>query len=155
MAVGKPTVFVNVSGSCVSLIDQDARCDAVLQCFYPGAEGGNALANILFGKTSPSGRLPVTFYRDTEDLPPFRDYSMENRTYKFFKGTPLYPFGYGLTYGDVEEKWLSDTEVEVTNRGGMDTDYAVLRMRTEPHPELLDFKKIHIAVGETKTVKFE
>ena len=155
MAVGKPTVFVNVSGSCVSLIDQDARCDAVLQCFYPGAEGGNALANILFGKTSPSGRLPVTFYRTTEDLPPFRDYSMENRTYKFFKGTPLYPFGYGLTYGDVTENWLSDTEVEVTNRGGMDTDYSVLRFKTEPHPELLDFKKIHIAVGETKTVRFE
>lgn len=155
MEVGKPTVFVNVSGSCVALCDQDEKCDAVIQCFYPGAEGGNALANVLLGKTSPSGRLPVTFYRTTEDLPPFRDYSMENRTYKFFKGSPLYPFGYGLTYGDVTENWLSDTEVEVTNRGGMDTDYSVLRFKTEPHPELLDFKKIHIAVGETKTVKFE
>ena len=155
MAVGKPTVFVNVSGSCLALGEQDERCDAVLQCFYPGAEGGNALANILFGKTSPSGRLPVTFYRSTEDLPPCRDYSMENRTSKFFRGTPVYPFGHGLTYGDVTEKWLSDTEVELTNRGGMDTDYAVLRFKTEPHPELLDFKKVFLPVGETLMVRFE
>ncbi len=152
--LGKPTIFVNISGSCVSLCEQDEKCDAVLQCFYPGAQGGTALANVLFGKASPSGRLPVTFYRSTEDLPPFRDYSMENRTYKFFKGSPLYPFGYGLTYGQVKENWLSENEVEITNYGGMDTDYSVLKFKNEPHKELVDFKKVFIRVGKTLNVTF-
>lgn len=154
MKLGKPTVFVNISGSCVSLTQQDENCDAVIQCFYGGAECGHALANVLFGKASPSGRLPVTFYRSTEDLPPFRDYSMENRTYKFFKGKPLYPFGYGLTYGQIEEKWLSENEVEISNKGGMDTSYSVLKFKTKPHPELLDFKKVFVRVGETIRVEF-
>ncbi len=152
--LGKPTVFVNVSGSCISLKDQDEKCDAVLQCFYPGAEGGNALCDVLFGKYSPSARLPVTFYKDTEDLPPFRDYSMKNRTYKFFEGTPTYPFGYGLTYADIKENWISENEVEISNNGGMDTDYAVLKFEHVPHKNLVDFKKIHIRVGEKITVKF-
>ena len=154
MALGKPTVFVNISGSCVSLVDQDERCDAVIQCFYPGAQGGNALADVILGKVSPSGRLPVTFYRSCDDLPPFRDYSMENRTYKFFKGSPLYPFGHGLTYGDIEEKWTDENTVEVSNKGGMDTSYAVLKFKSEPNPELVDFKKIFVKVGQTVTVKF-
>ena len=98
--------------------------------------------------------MPVTFYASTDDLPPFRDYSMENRTYKFFKGTPTYPFGYGLTYGQIEENWISENEVEIVNRGGMDTDYAVLHFRTEPHKELLDFKKVFVKVGETVKVTF-
>ncbi len=154
ISLGKPTVFVNISGSCVALCDQDEKCDAVVQCFYPGALGGVALANILFGKASPSGRLPVTFYRSTEDLPPFRDYSMKNRTYKFFKGSPLYPFGHGLTYGQVTENWLNENEVEITNHGGMDTDYSVLKFKTETHKELVDFKKVFIKVGETVKVTF-
>ena len=154
MKLGKPVVFVNISGSCVALGEQDKDCDAVIQCFYGGAECGRALANILFGKTSPSGRLPVTFYRSDEDLPDFRDYSMENRTYKFFKGEPVYKFGHGLTYGDVSESWLDERTVVVSNRGGADTDYSVLRFRYEPNPELLDFKKIFIKVGESVTVRF-
>ena len=125
-----------------------------MQCFYGGAECGHALANVLFGKVSPSGRLPVTFYKSDDDLPDFRDYSMENRTYKFFSGEPLYKFGYGLTYGDIEENWINENEVIVTNRGGMDTDYSVLKFKYEPHPELLDFKKIFIRVGESVTVRF-
>jgi beta-glucosidase len=153
-AIGKPIIFVNISGSCISLYEQDKYCDAVIQCFYPGAEGGNALADIILGKVSPSGRLPVTFYRDDKDLPPFRDYSMENRTYKYFKGNPLYPFGYGLTYGKIVENWISDTKVEITNKGGMDTSYSVLKFKTVPNPELVDFKKIFIKVGETITVEF-
>ncbi|MBE6624435.1 MAG: glycoside hydrolase family 3 protein [Ruminococcaceae bacterium] len=154
IALGKPTVFVNVSGSAIALCDQDERCDAVIQLFYGGAQAGNALADVLFGKYSPSGRLPVTFYRSVDDLPPFRDYSMENRTYKFFKGNPLYPFGYGLTYADISESWISENEVIVKNNGGMDTDYSVLKFKTEPHKELLDFKKIHIKVGEKIKVTF-
>ena len=152
--LGKPMVFVNVSGSCVSLCEQDEKCDAVLQCFYPGAQGGNALADILFGKTSPSGRLPVTFYKSTDDLPPFRDYSMENRTYKYFKGTPLYPFGFGLTYSEIKESWLNENEVELTNLGKMDTSYAVLKFKNEPHKELVDFKKVFVPMGATIIVKF-
>lgn len=154
IALGKPTVFVNVSGSCVSLCEQDEKCDAVLQCFYPGAQGGNALADILFGKVSPSARLPVTFYRSTDDLPPFRDYSMENRTYKFFKGSPLYPFGHGLTYSKISENWVSDKVVDVTNEGTFDTAYSVLLFKTEPHKELVDFKKIFIKAGQTIRVEF-
>ena len=84
--LGKPVVFVNISGSCLNLSDCDNECDAVLQCFYPGEMGGLALADILFGKVSPSGRLPVTFYKSCEDLPDFEDYSMKNRTYRFYGG---------------------------------------------------------------------
>ena len=79
---------------------------------------------------------------------------MENRTYKYFKGTPLYTFGYGLTYGDIEEKWIDESTVEITNKGGMDTEYAVLKFEYEPHPNLLDFTKVFVKVGETVTVKF-
>jgi beta-glucosidase len=154
IALGKPTVFVNISGSCVSLCEQDEKCDAVLQCFYPGAQGGNALADILFGKVSPSGRLPVTFYRSTDDLPPFRDYSMENRTYKFFKGEVTFPFGHGLTYSSIEENWLDEHTVEVVNKGSYDTDYSVLHFEYVPYKNLTDFRCIHLLAGERKTVTF-
>ena len=153
-AVGKPMVFVNVSGSCLNLTEQDAVCNAVLQCFYPGAEGGNALADILFGAVSPSGRLPVTFYRSADDLPPFEDYSMGNRTYRFFTGDPLYPFGHGLTYGNVTETWLDDKTVELTNTG-RDTGYVVLRYVHIPHKQLCGFKRVYLKQGETQTVRFE
>ena len=153
-AVGKPMVFVNVSGSCVALCEQDEKCGAVLQCFYPGAEGGHALADILFGKVSPSGRLPVTFYRSDDDLPPFCDYSMENRTYKFFRGEPLYPFGHGLTYSDIKEEWTDEKTAQVTNNGPYETEYSVLRYEWIPHKNLCGYQKIKLAVGETKAVKF-
>ena len=154
IALNKPTVFVNVSGSNVDLVDMNDKCNAVLQCFYPGAEGGKALANILFGKTSPSARLPVTFYRSTDDLPPFEDYSMENRTYKFYKGNPLYPFGYGLSYANITETWLDENTCKLTNNGGMDTKYSVLQYEYLPYKSLKNFKKVFIKVGETLTVKF-
>ncbi len=154
MQLGKPVIFVNVSGSCVNLWEQDQQCSAVLQCFYPGAEGGRALAEILFGEYSPSGRLPVTFYRSADDLPDFKDYSMENRTYKFFKGPVVYPFGHGLTYGDVEERWIDEKTAELTNRGGMDTDYTVLRFEYIPHKSLCGFQRVHIRTGETIRVEF-
>ncbi len=150
--VGKPIVFVNVSGSCIGLVKQDEQCAAVVQCFYPGAEGGHALADVLFGAVSPSGRLPVTFYRSTDDLPPFEDYSMENRTYKFFKGTPLYPFGHGLTYGDVTETWLDDNTVELRNGGTHGTMYSILKYEHVPHKSLCAVKKVYIDKGATVTV---
>lgn len=162
-AVGKPIVFVNVSGSCMALGDQKENCNAVIQCFYPGARGGEALANILFGKISPSGRLPVTFYEVDDDLPSFRDYSMENRTYKYFSGTPVFEFGHGLTYSDVKESWIDENTVEITNNGPYNTAYSVLKFETpapdknkklNPKKVLRDFAKVNLKVGEKKTVKF-
>ena len=155
VAVGKPTVLVNVSGSCVNLDFADKNCNAVIQYFYPGAEAGAALANVLFGKVSPSGRLPVTFYRSVEDLPPFEDYSMENRTYKFFKGKPVYEFGHGLTYSEIVETRIDENTVEVFNKGPYDTAYSVLKYEYIPHKSLCDFKKIFIKAGEKVIVKFK
>jgi len=150
--LGKPTVFVNVSGSCVNLSYEDEHCDAVIQCFYPGAEGGNALADIIFGKVSPCGKLPITFYSSTDDLPPFEDYSMENRTYKFFKGKPVYEFGYGLTYSDITENWLDENTVELKNNGKYDVNYSVLKFEYIPHKSLCGFKKQFLRAGETVTI---
>ena len=155
VALGKPIIFVNVSGSCMNLTYEDENCDAVIQCFYPGAEGGNALADIIFGEVSPSGRLPVTFYKSVDDLPPFEDYSMENRTYKFFKGEPLYPFGYGLTYTDISENWIDENTVEIKNSGNYDTSYSVLKYEYIPHKNLCNFKKVFVPKGQTVTVRFE
>jgi len=152
--IGKPIIFVNVTGSCMNLTYEDEHCDAIIQCFYPGAEGGNALADILFGKVSPSGRLPVTFYKSADNLPPFEDYSMENRTYKFFKGEPLYPFGYGLTYTDISENWIDENTVEITNSGNYDTIYSVLKYEYIPHKSLCGIKKVFVKRGETVKVSF-
>ena len=149
---GKPIVYVNVSGSCLNLAAPKEDCDAVLQCFYPGAMGGLALADILYGTVSPSGRLPVTFYEGLADLPMFEDYSMENRTYKFYKGTPVYEFGYGLTYSEIEEKWLDENTVQLTNKGDFDTAYTVLKFEYIPHKNLCGFEKVFIKKKETITV---
>ena len=150
----KPIIFVNISGSCIDLSLPDKEADAVIQCFYPGALGGIALADIIFGKVSPSGRLPVTFYKDTTDLPDFEDYSMENRTYRYFKGKPVYPFGFGLSYADVEEKWIDENTVEISNRSDIDTDYSVLKFQQKPDLKLLDFKKVKLKGNSKKIVKF-
>ena len=127
LAAGKPTVLVLAAGS--SLNPHADRAGAILQVWYPGECGGTALANILFGKVSPSGKLPVTFYESTDALPEFTDYSMAGRTYRYLTGNVLYPFGFGLTYSTVS---LSDMKfadgkvsVTVTNTGSVDTDEVV------------------------------
>ena len=97
-AVGKPMVMVNCSGSAVALTWEDEHLPGILQAWYPGGDGGRAVAEVLFGEVNPSGHLPVTFYRATSDLPAFTDYSMANRTYRYFTGKPLYAFGHGLSY---------------------------------------------------------
>ena len=153
--LGKPIIFVNVSGSCLNLSLQKEKCDAILQCFYPGAMGGLALADIIFGEVSPSGRLPVTFYESVDDLPSFEDYSMENRTYKFFKGTPVFEFGYGLTYSEITENWIDENTVELKNNGSYDTAYSVLKYEYIPHKNLCGFKKVFIKSKETVTVSFK
>jgi len=153
-SLGKPIVFVNVSGSCMNLSYEDENSDAVIQCFYPGAEGGKALADIIFGNVSPSGRLPVTFYKTIDDLPPFEDYSMENRTYKFYKGTPLYPFGHGLTYSKIIENWTDENTCILTNEGGFDTQYSLLKYEYIPHKSLCGVKKVFLKKGEKLIVSF-
>jgi beta-glucosidase len=154
--MGKPIIFVNVSGSCLDLSDMKENCAAVIQQFYPGAEGGHALADVIYGDVSPSGRLPVTFYKSVDDLPDFSDYSMENRTYRFFKGEPVYPFGAGLTYSTIREDWTDDNTVTVYNEGSVDTAYSVLKFAKDPaDPKLCGFEKIFLKAGESAVVKFE
>src|SRR4030095_15372946 len=96
--VGKPVVVVLISGSPLAVPFAAERASAVIQAFYPGEEGGSALADVLFGDVSPAGRLPVTFPRSHTDLPPFDDYAMRGRTYRYLEATPLFPFGFGLSY---------------------------------------------------------
>jgi len=100
--IGKPVIVCMLAGSSMNLTYAKEHSAAILQVWYPGASGGRAVADILFGKTSPSGKLPITFYKSADDLPDFQDYAMENRTYRYYKGEPLYPFGYGLTYANVQ-----------------------------------------------------
>ncbi len=102
MKVGKPVIVLNMTGSAMDLRYAQENAAAVMQIWYPGARGGKVIADMLFGELSPSGKLPITFYNDTNDLPDFEDYSMKGRTYKYLTTEPLYPFGYGLTYGDVQ-----------------------------------------------------
>ena len=120
---GTPTVLVLMTGSAMALGYAHEHCGAVVQAWYPGGRGGRAVADVLFGRVSPSGKLPVTFYRSTDDLPPFTDYSMTNRTYRYFTGEPLYPFGYGLSYADIR---LSDLRVEPAARAGQPLTVSVL-----------------------------
>ncbi|MBQ7319355.1 MAG: glycoside hydrolase family 3 C-terminal domain-containing protein [Clostridia bacterium] len=154
-ALGKPIVFVNVSGSCIDLSDMKENCAAVIQQFYPGAEGGHALADVLFGDVSPSGRLPVTFYRSVDDLPDFADYSMKNRTYRYFEGEPVFRFGEGLTYSQIEEHWIDECTVDVANVGAVDTAYAVLRYAPAPDVHLIGFEKVFVPAGKTVRVVFK
>jgi beta-glucosidase len=145
--------------------------DAVLLAWYPGEEGGTALANILFGEVNPSGKLPVTFYKSVNDLPPFDDYSMDNRTYRYFKGEPEFEFGYGLSYTtfdfmqvtmDKEEATMNDTinlTVTIKNTGNYDGDEVIQvygskvePMLFRPIKTLTGFKRVSLKKGETKQV---
>jgi beta-glucosidase len=158
-AIGKPIIFINISGSCVNLSLPNECCDAVLQVFYPGAEGGQAVADILYGKTSPSGRLPVTFYKGTEQLPDFREYSMENRTYRYMKEEPLFPFGFGLSYTEFE---VGEVEYEpdtvtctVKNLGNYDGAEVVKVYIKSPgyeqlNKQLAGYGKVFLKQGEQK-----
>jgi len=173
-ATGKPIVMVNCSGSAIALTWEDEHLPAILQAWYPGQEGGRAVAEVLFGKINPSGHLPLTFYRATEDLPDFRDYSMKNRTYRYFSGKPLYAFGHGLSYttfaysnGKLDsEKIPSDGIAKVSftieNTGSLDgDDVAQVYFRhvntSVPQPKLAlcGFARVHVKHGESKGVTVE
>ena len=168
-AAGKKVVFVNFSGSAMGLTDVEPSCDAILQAWYPGEEGGNAVASVLYGTYNPAGRLPVTFYRSTDQLPDFEDYSMKGRTYRYMTDKPLYPFGYGLSYSSFKygkAKLRKDGDnvyvtVKVTNTSKLDGDEVVqLYLRrpgdTEgPSHALRGFKRVSIPAGNSVDVEFE
>ena len=171
-AAGKKIVLVNYSGSPIGLEPETQSCDAILQAWYPGQAGGQAVAEVLFGDYNPAGRLPVTFYKNVDQLPDFEDYNMTGRTYRYFQGEPLFPFGHGLsyttfTYGDVQlPASAKDDEtikicVPVTNIGKMDGDetvqvYIKKQSDTEgPIKALRAFKRVHIPAGQTIQVELE
>jgi beta-glucosidase len=172
-AVGKPTVLVLMSGSAVAVNWAQEHVSAIVEAWYPGQAAGTAIADVLFGDYNPAGRLPVTFYRSTDDLPPFDDYAMKNRTYRFFTGTPLYPFGHGLSYTTFGYKNLrmsasaatgGDTllvSVDVTNTGSRAGDEVPqlyvrhLGSKVErPRSDLRGYARVTLNPGETKTVSF-
>lgn len=170
-ATGKPVIFVNCSGSAIAMPWEATHLSAIVQAWYPGEEGGLAVADVLFGRYNPGGKLPVTFYRSTKQLPPFTDYSMKDRTYRYFHGTPLYPFGYGLSYTSFRYSELkvskttvnpADTvtvSVKVRNTGDVEGDEVVqLYVRSlgggedQPIKSLEGFDRVSLKKGKMKTV---
>ena len=167
--VGKPTVLVLMNGSALAVNWADENVPAIVEAWYPGGSGGHAVAQLIAGDYSPAGRLPVTFYRNLDDLPGFTDYSMRNRTYKYHKGEVLYPFGHGLSYtsfaysnpvATVNQDGTVTVAVEVANTGGMDSDEVVQLylsrpdMPDQPIRSLAAFDRIRLAKGEKRTVSF-
>lgn len=172
--LNKPIVFVLCSGSTMALPWQDKNLDAILAAWYPGQEGGTAVADVIFGDYNPAGRLPLTFYASSNDLPDFEDYDMsKGRTYRYFKGKPLYPFGYGLSYttfeytnASLDKQNLKTDEpakltVDIRNSGKMDGDEVVqvyvrnLQDKEGPMKSLRAFKRVFIKAGETKTTSID
>ena len=172
---GKPIIFVNFSGSAIAMNWENQNLPAIVQAFYPGEATGTALTRLLFGEINPSGRLPVTFYKSEKDIPEFSNYDMQGRTYRYFKGTPLYPFGYGLSYTSFEYSNLKTIEtaetaethfpinvtVDVKNTGKMDGEEVVqlyLSNKTTkwivPQVALKGFKRINLKKGEKQSVTF-
>ena len=170
LKVGKPTIIVLMAGSSVDLSEYEDKANAVLLGWYPGARGGKAIAEILFGEVSPSGKLPITFYKNSalDEMPPFDDYSMMNRTYRYYTGTPYHPFGFGLTYGDTEvEEYNIDIEtkkatVKVINNGKVKTgDVVQVYVRDKEskfaptNPILCGFKRIVLDANEEKEIELD
>jgi len=165
--INKNVVLVIVAGSSLDLRWENENIPAIVNAWYPGQEGGTAVAEVLFGKYNPAGRLPLTYYNSVEDLPAFDDYDLSNRTYKYFKGGVLYPFGYGLSYSQFKYTNLSidekentiDVEFDVKNIGRYDGDEVaqVYVQLSEyegvvPEKELRGFKRVHLKKGEKQRV---
>jgi DNA-directed RNA polymerase alpha subunit len=172
-ATGTPVVLVLLSGSAVAINWAEENVPAILAAWYPGQDGGIAIADVLFGDYNPAGRLPVTFYKSLDQLPPFEDYRMANRTYRYFQDEPLYPFGYGLSYTTFKYKDLRLTpgtiqageniqvQVTVENTGKLAGDEVVQLYLADleasvpvPLRSLQGFERIHLAPGEKRTVSF-
>ena len=174
VALGKPTVLVVLAGSALDLSFAHDHVGAIVQAWYPGEEGGSALADILFGDTSPGGRLPITFPRRVADLPDIKNYSMQGRTYRYLDKAPLYPFGYGLSYTRFAYRELAASQVRVPvgqslhifatveNVGDRAGDEVVQLYLKDleascvvPHHSLRGWERVHLASGESRTVSFE
>jgi beta-glucosidase len=171
-ATGKPVVLVLFSGGGVAVNWADREVPAVVQAWYPGEEGGSALADVLFGDYNPAGRLPVTFYKSAAQLPPFNDYRMEGKTYRYFRGDPLYPFGHGLSYTRFEYRGLKmkktvkagesvGVSAEVRNAGAVEGDEVVQLYVTDaaasapvPVRALKGFERVRLRPGESRRVTF-
>ncbi len=170
---GKPLVLVLTNGSALAINQESKLANAVLDAFYPGEEGGTAVAQTLSGRNNPAGRLPVTFYAGIEQLPPFESYGLKGRTYRYFEGKPLYPFGYGLSYTTFSYTNLSlpksaadadnpvAAEVTVTNTGKLEGDEVAQLYLSFPSVPgaplraLRAFQRIHLKPGESQKVRFE
>ncbi len=172
-ATGKPLAVVLINGSALAVNWINQHANAVLEAWYPGEEGGAAVAETLSGKNNPAGRLPVTFYTGVNQLPNFEDYGMANRTYRYFNGKPLYPFGYGLSYTTFKYSDLSvpaqavaagqpvDADVTVTNAGNVAGDEVVQLylkfpdVKGAPLIALRGFQRIHLEPGASQKVHFQ
>ena len=168
LETGKKVIVCNFTGSAMNLSEAEEKAEAVIQAWYPGSQGGKALANILFGEVSPSGKLPITFYRTLDELPDFTDYSMKGRTYRYLTEEPLYPFGYGLSYGDVQVEKAEfakvpekeqDAEIRVTVKNHSEVatrDVVEVYIKNQDskyapvNPALCGFAKVALEAGEEK-----
>lgn len=169
-ACGKPVIVINMTGSAMDMRIHEEKASAIIQAWYPGARAGKDIAKIIYGEASPSGKLPITFYNSDEDLPDFHDYSLKNRTYRYFEGTPLYPFGFGLTYGNCKATAITATgntsnaklTVTVKNEGDFATeDVLQIYIKDEKsgcdvrNHRLCAFKRVSLAAGEEKQVEID
>lgn len=172
-ATGKPVILVLLNGSAIAVNWENENIRAIVETWYGGQAAGEALADVIFGDHNPAGRLPVTFYKSVNDLPDFSDYKMDNRTYRYFRGEPLYPFGYGLSYTSFKYSKLKVAKtvksgenlrvsVKIQNTGGMAGDEVaqlyVSNLEADvpvPLRSLRGFKRIHLKPGESRTVSFE
>lgn len=170
---GKQVVLVNFSGSAIGLVPESEHCDAILQAWYPGQEGGSALAEVIYGEASPSGKLPITFYRNVDQLPDFEDYNMKGKTYRYFEGDPLFCFGHGLTYTEFfygkpksDKRTLKEGQtlyvtVPVGNIGTREgTEIVQLYIDRPsdvegPIQALRDYRRVTLAPGASEMVVFE
>ena len=163
---GKTVIFVNCSGSAIALMPETETCDAIVQAWYPGQEGGTAVADVLFGDYNPAGKLPVTFYKSSDQLPDYEDYSMKGRTYRYFDDA-LFPFGYGLSYTSfaigngqltIDNAGNGTLTVDVTNTGSRDGEEVVqlyirdLQDKDGPLKSLRAFERVSVKAGQTAKV---
>jgi beta-glucosidase len=169
-ALGKPTILVLLNGSALSINWENDNIPAIIEAWYPGQAGGTAIADVIFGDYNPSGRLPVTFYKDINDIPPFSDYKMKGKTYRYFKGEPLYEFGYGLSYttfkysnfqlpGNINTGEDFTLKVDVENTGVLKGEEVIQLYiqnpnadELNPHKTLAAFERVLFAPGEKKTI---